>query len=246
MVDALSYGAYTGKTGDLGREYDLQYSRYQQLSNLYGAVDFKSMLFLNGVNGDAVLQKIENHIEGNESIGNGVETDLLSWDRYLSSSTDKNDMVFQSKDRKLFTNVNFNHDYYEVMDANTFIENIGLGDIAYDTYEINQNKISFYEFLFEGLADGQDIIPLGSNAACKWGTSDYSIREVDTSYWTKAEDKTNEESAKAYDSMDIIKRTMPQWMTEEIKSKLSTYKEGSTEYWSKFYELAVELMDQVK
>jgi hypothetical protein len=32
MVDALSYGAYTGKTGDLGREYDLQYSRYQQLS----------------------------------------------------------------------------------------------------------------------------------------------------------------------------------------------------------------------
>ncbi len=249
-MDPLSSNQYVGKTGDLGTEYDVQWSRFKTRQRVLGFKDFKSNLFLSGVDGNVVLQKIENHIEGDEAKGNGVDADLLDWDKYLESNDKKNDILFQGKDNKTFTNVDFNNDSYAVMNERGFSEKIGMSwknGKPYDAFEINQNKINFFEFQFGGLGDGNqlnEVINLEGFDNARWGLQNYVIREVDTSYWNKASDPTNQENQLSLDSLRIIKQSMPQWMTDQIKAELSKYKEGTTEYWSKFYAKAIKLMDQ--
>lgn len=251
-IGSLSSYVFTGKTGDLGSEYDVQWGRFQARNRVLGTTDFKSNLFLNGVDGDVVLQRIENHIEGNESAGNGDDADLLSWNRYLESNDKKNDVLFQSEDNKLYTNVNFNIDNYEVMNEQSFTEKLGMSwenGKPYDVFEINQNKINFYDFVFGGIGDGKQADATFNLSDCdnaRWGLQNYTIREVDTSFWNKKADPTNMESLMSQDSLRVIKQAMPQWMTDEIKAQLSNYKEGTLEYSSKFYALAIKLMDQEK
>lgn len=250
MVNSISNNTSVGQTGDLGSEYDVQWSRFKTRSRVLGTTDFKSNLFLNGVDGDRVLQNIENHIEGDDFDGNGQKEDLLSWDRYLQSDDNRNDILFQSKDNKLFTDVNFNIDKYEVMDERSFTEKLGLdwsGGKPYDTFSIDQNKINFYEFVFDGIGDGtqaNEVFDLSKFTNSRWGIQSYTLREVDTKYWDSKTDPTNQESLLSKDSLEVIMRTMPQWMTDDIKSQLSKLDPNSTEYWTKFCELAVELMDQ--
>lgn len=250
MINPSGNSPFVGKTGDLGTEYEVQWSRYQARNRVTGVSDFKSNLFLNGIDGDVVLQKIENHIEGNESNGNGKDSDLLSWNKYLESNDKKNDLLFQAKDNKTFTNIDFNKNKYEVMDEEKFTEKLGMSwenGKPYDVFEINQNKINFYDFVFGGVGDGNqmnNVFNLTGFDNARWGMQNYVIREVDTSYWSKAPDATNKESNISLDSLRVIKQAMPQWMTDQIKTQLSTYKENTVEYASKFYAAAIKLMDQ--
>lgn len=240
----------TGKPNDLGTEYDIQWSRYQTRHRVIGTSDFKSNLFMNGIDGDVVLQKIENHIEGDYSKGNGVKGDLLSWNKYLESDDKKDDLLFQSKDNKTYTNVNLNNDSYEKMDEKGFTEKLGMSwenGKPYDVFEVDQNKINFYDFTFGGIGDKNQMniqINLTGFDNARWGLQNYNIREVDTSYWNKATDNTNAESILSKDSLRVIIQTIPQWMTDQIKTQLSAFTEGSTEYMSKFYAAAIKLMDQ--
>lgn len=251
MVNSVSGYAYAGKTGDLGSEYDVQWERYKIRNRVFGTNDFKSNLFLSGTDGDVVLQRIENHVEsGNESTGNGKDSDLLSWGRYLESNDKKNDILFQSADQKLYTNINFNIDRYEILDEEGFTEKLGMSwenGKPYDTFEINQNKINFFEFQFSGLGDGKQdeaVFNLTELDNARWGLQNYTIREVDTSYWNKQIDKNDYESILSHDTLRVIKQTMPNWMTNEIKEQLKDLEEGTVEYNSKFYALAIKLMDQ--
>lgn len=239
-----------GKTGDLGTEYDVQWTRFQTRHKVTGTNEFKSNLFLNGIDGDVVLQRIENHIEGDESKGNGLNNDLLSWDKYLVSNDKQNDVLFQSADNKTYTNVNFNNDSYEKMDEKGFTEKLGMNwdnGKPYDVFEINQNKINFYDFIFGGIGDKKQMnteINLSGFDNARWGLQNYTIREVDTSYWNQKTDYTNSENLLSKESLRVIIQSMPQWMTDKIKTELSAYKEGSTEYLTKFYAAAIKLMDQ--
>lgn len=254
MVNPLGNTTNTGKTGDLGTEYEVQWSRYKARQRVLGTTDFKSNLFMNGIDGDVVLQQIENHIEGDDSKGNGKDKDLLNWDSYLESNNKKNDILFQSEDTKTYTNVDFNNNKYEKLDEKGFTEKIGMNwenTKPYDAFEISQNKINFYEFKFSGIG-GEDksqenlVINLNDFDNARWGLQNFVIREVDTSYWGKTVDNTNSESVLSHESLDVIKQAMPQWMTDEIKAQLSQYKEGTVEYNSKFYAAAIKLMDQEK
>lgn len=250
MVDSISgNGAYYGKTGDLGSDFDVQWSRYKIKSRELGYTDFKSSLFMGGVDGDAVLQDVEDHIEGNDYNGNGVDGDLLSWDKYLESDNKKNDLLFASKDDKTFTNVNFNTDSYKVMDEKGFTEALDMdwgNGKPYDAYEITQNNINFYDFIFGGTSGGQTnrTYDLTDCDNARWGLQSFTQRTVDTSYWGKAANPSDQQSVLANDTLRIIKQSMPQWMTNEIKQQLSNYPEGSVDYWNKFYQLAIQLMDQ--
>lgn len=240
----------SGKPSDLGTEYDIQWSRFQARKRVLGATDFKSNLFMNGVDGDVVLQSVENHIEGNDSNGDGKNGNLLNWDKYLESNDKKNDLLFQSNDNKTYTNVDFNKGTYEKMDEKGFTEKLGMSwenGKPYDVFEINQNKINFYDFVFGGTGDGNQMnteINLSGFDNARWGLQNYTIREVDTSYWNKATDYTNSESILSKDSLRVIIQAIPQWMTDQIKTQLSAYKDGSPEYISKFYAAAIKLMDQ--
>lgn len=254
MVNPLSNSNNnTGATGNLGTEYDVQWSRYQARHRALGLTDFKSNLFLSGVDGDVVLQKIEDHIEGDDSKGNGKDHDLLNWDKYLESNDKKNDILYQSEDNKTYTNVDFNNNKYEKMDEKGFTEKIGMNwenTKPYDAFEISQNKINFYEFKFSGVG-GQDksqanvVYNLNDFDNARWGLQNFVEREVDTSYWNKAVDNTNAESVLSNDSLRVIIQAIPQWMTDEIKTQLAPYK-GTTEYNAKFYAAAIKLMDQEK
>ena len=247
---SISNNPYVGKSGDLGTDYEIQWSRFQKRKRVFGYEDFKSNLFMSGTDGDAVLQRIENHIEGHDSNGNGVEGDLLSWDKYLESNDKKNDILFQAEDNVTFTNVDFNNNHYEVMDEKGFTEKLGMSwenDKPYDVYEIGSNQINFYEFQFAGEGDGNQAnvaFDLSGTENARWGLQNFVMREVDTTYWNKAVDTKNKESILSHDSLRIIKSSIPQWMTDQIEQTLSAYKKDSVEYWTKFYAIAIDLMDQ--
>ncbi|MDD3236971.1 MAG: hypothetical protein PHV37_02600 [Candidatus Gastranaerophilales bacterium] len=240
----------SGQTGDLGTEYDVQWNRYKKRARSMGYTDFKSSLFCSGTDGNSVLQRIENHIEGDDTLGDGNNANLVSWDKYLQSESNKNDILFENKDDSLFTNIDFTKGQYAVYDEQGFTEKLGMSwenGKPYDVFEVNQNKINFYDFVFGGVSDGKQTDATFNLSECdnaKWGLQNYTIREVDTSYWGKVENTDNYESILSHDTLKTIKQAMPQWMTSEIKTQLSKYEEGSTEYWSKYYELAIKLMDQ--
>ncbi len=248
-MNPINNNSYVGRSGDLGPGFDVELERFKIRQKVFGFTDFKSSLFMSGVDGNVVLQNIENNIEGGSN-GDGIEGNLLNWDRYLESNDKKNDILFQAEGDNIFTNVNFNANHYEVMDEKGFTEKIGMkweNGKPYDAFEITQNRISFYDFRFSGTDDGNQentVFDLSVFENSRWGLQNYTIREVDTSYWSKASDPKNKEYLLSKDTQRIIKESMPQWMTDEIKTQLSEYKEGSVDYWNKFYALAIKLMDQ--
>lgn len=261
MVNSISGGggAYVGKTGTLGDEYDVQSKRIKIMNNALGASgDFKSTLALNSVDTAAVLQKIENHVEGNDTSGDGTTGNLLNWNSYLASDDKPNDVLFESSNDKMFTNVNFDQGNYDIMDEKGFTTKLGMdwsNGKPYDVFKVNQNKIDFYDFTFGGTGDGDqanEVFDLSKFDNARWGLQNYTIREVDTSYWSTTPATTtgttsstaDKQKALSLDSLNLIKQAMPQWMTDQISNELSQYKEGSTEYLTKFYQEAVKLMDQ--
>ena len=236
-----------GQTGRLGNEWAIQNSRRNNIERLYGTqIDLYSNLILQGVNDDNVIDKFELEIEGMSETDSG---DLLSWDKSLWSANSADDRVFQNDKQNLFTHTDLRNGTYRVMDERAFTEELGMdwsGGKPYDVFEISNNNINFYDFVFAGVNDGNQenvIFNLNELSEARWGVNQYTIREVDTDKMKAPEVKGDSESSLAHDTLRIIQNSIPQWMNENIKNQLAQYEEGSDEYNTKFIELAVEMMD---
>lgn len=237
-----------GQTGSLGNEWAVQNSRRNNIERMYGTqVDLYSSLIGTGVNEDKVLDRIELEIEGIDTTDSGR---LLSWDKSLWSTKSADDRVFINDKQTLFTNTDFRKGTYKIMDERTYTENLGMdwsGGKPYDVYEVRNNTINFYDFVFAGTADGNQenaVFNLNELTQARWGINKYSIREVDLNKMHAEEDYSDTESRLAHDTLRVILNSIPQWMNENIQNQLSEYEPGSLEYNNKFIELAIELMDQ--
>lgn len=237
-----------GQTGSLGREWAIQNSRRNNIERLYGTqIDLYSNLILTGVNDDKVIDKIELDIEGLTETDSG---DLLNWDNSLWSAGSADDRVFQNDKQNLFTHTDLRKGTYEVMDEQSFTEALGMdwsGGKPYDVFEINNNTINFYDFVFAGTDDGNQenvIFNLNELTEARWGINRYTIREVDIDKMTSEKVVGDSESELAHDTLRIIQESIPQWMNANIQRQLSSYEVGTEEYNNKFIELAIEMMDQ--
>ena len=250
MSSMIGSTTNVGKTGTLGSEYDVQYNRYKQLKAGLGFSDFKSSLFMTGVDGNVVLQRIENNVEsGNQTTGNGTDGDLLSWNSYLKNNKNSEELLFQSKDGKLFTDIDFSKDNYKILDRNGFAKSMGID--AYDTFTINQNNVTAYEFTFDGLGDGTQANIVQNINEVQWGALTSVYREVDTSYWSTSElakgsvSITSTQDALSNDSLQVMLSTSSTWLTEDMKTTLSKYTKGSTDYYNQLLKFAIKTFDQV-
>lgn len=241
--------AYIGQSGNsLGTEYDVQWERFQKEKQLFGFTDYKSGLFLNGVDGDAVLQDMENEIEGGAN-GDGKDANLLSWKSYVESNSQDNNLIFGSSDSKTFTNVNLNTENFNVMNEEGFSNMFGMDWVngkPYDVFNMGQDCVDFHEFVFQGIGDdGQTTVSFPmkdfDNA---WGNGSFTVSEVDTEYWKEGLDKTNPESIKAYQSLTEMIRNSSQWMTDADKTKLTEFEKGSSKYYEALYAIIEKHMDQ--
>ncbi len=238
-----------GQTGTLGGEAEVQAARYKKLKAGLGFTDIKSSMFMTGVDANVVLQRVENQIEtGNQSTGNGTDGDLLSWDSYLTSNENDANYLYQSSDGSLFSDVNFLADSYKIEDRKTFAESMGID--AYDTFNIYQNKVTAYEFTFDGLGDGNQAKIEQNVNEVPWGSLTSSYREVDTSYWNAKSEaagtltSSTTEGAKSLDSLAVMEATKSSWLTNDMKKTLSLYKEGSADYYTQLYKFAIKVFDQ--
>lgn len=66
----------------LSEQEQIMANRWAQRQEFYGDITFNSNLFSSDAETEAVLQPIENHLEGDNWYGNDISDDLLSWDRY--------------------------------------------------------------------------------------------------------------------------------------------------------------------
>lgn len=236
-----------GQTGQLGSEWQIQDSRRRNLEKVYGTqIDLYSNLIMSGVDENAVLDTIELELEGlNEPFGGR----LLSWDKSLWNNDSPDDRVFQNDRQNLFTHTDLRNGTYRIMDEQSFTEGLGMdwsGGKPYDVYEIRSNTINFYDFVFSGTADGnQENVTFNLNelTQARWGLNQYTIREVDINKMF-AENTGDYESSLAHDTLRIIQQSIPQWMNNKIANALSELEPGTKEYYNKFLEMAIELMDQ--
>lgn len=239
---------YVGQTGTLGTEWAVQNSRRNRMEQIYNQqIDLYSNLILNGVDSDSVLNEVENNIKGFGQDSQGL--DLLSWDDSTWNFDTPDDRVFVDSNQKYFTNVDLDGGTYEIMDEQSFTENLGMdwsNGKPYDVFDLKFNNIDFYDFVFAGTDDGSQAnyeVNLSQFDNAKWGAGTYTIREVDTDLLDPNNKGTDKESQIAQDTLDIMKRTMHQWATDNIMSQLSQYKEGSTEYNTLFNQIVTEIMD---
>lgn len=221
------YAPYTNtpQVYGLGREFDVQKERQLINNALYGELDYYSSLVMSGVNYDAVLQKHENYIESggkSETNGNGVNGDLLNWNRSIMGNEDYDSRLFQSQNGNLFTDIDFDKGTYKLMDRDGLAESCGVMGGAYDSMFIDMKGIHFLDFLFSGLADGkQDSVKFDLTQENKLKyNADYEFRELNTNYWFTTPDSSNAENAKAWNSLDIIMSTQSQWLSVDDYHKL--------------------------
>lgn len=238
-----------GQTGSLGSEWELQNSRRNRLERVYGQqIDLYSNLTMQGVNSDAVLDKIEMVIEGFDS--HSEPASLLSWDDSVYNVQNPDDRVFIDSEQKYFTNVDLDAGKYVVMDEQAFTEELGMDwsdGKPYDVFDKTLNNIDFYDFVFSGTSDGKQdnyVVNLRDFDNAKWGVGNYTIREVNKDLLSYDNLGTDTESALARDTLDIITRTMPQWTNNRIQNMLSNMEIGSRDYNQKFIDVATQLMDQ--
>ncbi len=237
-----------GQTGQLGNEWAIQNARRNNIERLYGTqIDLYSNLIMTGVDEDVVLDRMELEIEGLDETDKG---DLLNWDQSLWSAGSADDRVFENDKQNLFTHTDLRGGTYTVMDEQSFTEKLGMdwsGGKPYDVFEIQNNNINFYDFVFAGTEDGNQenvVFNLNDLTEARWGINKYTIREVDTDKLNAGVTDGDYENELANDTLRIIKNSIPQWMNANIANKLSQYEEGSDDYNKKFIELAIEMMDQ--
>lgn len=237
-----------GQTGTLGSEWREQDRRRNIMSTVYGEqMDLYSNLILSGSNYDKVLDHIENHIKGYSNEAQGM--DLLSWDDSTWNFDTPDDKVFIDNNQKYFTNANLEAGTYVIMDEQSFTENLGFDwseGKPYDVFDRSFNTVNFYDFIFSGTGDGEQdniVVDLTKFDNAKWGAGTYTLREVAANLLDPYNDGTDRESVLAKDTLEILKRTMPQWTNDKINALLSQYPENSKEYNELFKKIVVALMD---
>lgn len=248
-----------GQTGSLGKEANVQWRRYQQSLSVFGDMSFKSSIDMSGIDSEAVLQRVENAIEGDEETGNGTKNDLLSWDSFIVDPKNKSDYLFQSPKHPLYTDVNFGSNVYTVYDDKLLSGNLGCdwsNGKPFDILDISNGSINIFEFRFGGL---KDIMPDGSIGSIQdvfmgylTGADNvntnfdawYINQEVNPKYWYSPMDASNPESVKSHQALSVILKNQSQWMTADVQKELKPYAKNSPEYFNKLVEIIIRLFDQ--
>lgn len=240
IFDKVSYN-YSG-TLYQSAEATTAKSRQEALSAFYGAaIDIKSTLFaVGGDNYNAAAKQIGREIGVNDTL----EDDNINFDRYVSASDDKDNLLFQGEDGNLY-NLNFTTGAVDEQSTEEFAEENGLiveGDKFYDIVSFGQDSAEFIDYAFEGLGDGKQDrteINLGNST---WSSVNWVRQEVDTSVWTNGQSDSYSSTAnKAY--KNIIKHAS-QWLTASdytTLSKCTTY----SDYIKKLAELATQRLNEV-
>ena len=86
MAISFQSNPYVGQTGQLGKEYEVQYRRWKSNETVFGQSSFYGNLVTQGINSDNVLLKMENEI--------GYEPNSLSWGRSVGSNDNSGMMLF--------------------------------------------------------------------------------------------------------------------------------------------------------
>lgn len=244
-------GIQQGFNPNLGTTYDIQSARWNQRQQVFGDIDFKSNLFMSGTDGDAVLQRIENTIEGNSWYGNGIAGDTLSWDRYITDSDNPNDVLFQSANGGKYTNIHFDQGWYNQMNEKQFAYSTGAfgSDLSAKPYDIvifGQDEAQFMEYKYSGFADGQTrtVIPFSSFDNTRW---DKNVSYVQQEYNPFAVDynpySTGEHAIANYSYNQMLTHSS-QWMTYSDEIQLSQYDQGSSEWHNLMQNILITKFDQ--
>lgn len=240
-----------GETGTLGQEWQIQNNRRNKVARMYGTdgkLDLSSSMSLVGADKDASLDRIEYGILGDRDAGGT----LLDWQASAWSAGNCDDRLFQSGSGELYTNVDLEKGTYKVMDEQTLTEELGMdwsGGKPYDVLEISNNRINFYDFVFCGEEDGDQenlTFQLNELTDARWGLNSYVLREVDTDLLKSAvynDSSSDYQQALARNTLEIMMDSLPAWATDEIKEALDGLVPESDEYYEKFIEYAIQIMD---
>ena len=217
MSVSFSSGVTVGQTGNLGREYDIQYRRYQKNQSVFGEASFYGNLVTMGLNEEKVLNKFENDM--------GYSNGSLSWGRSVASNEDKNNILFKDNTGN-FVDVNFDNNCYRVQSERNVAESFGLdwsNGKPYDIMTVDQGGISFYEFTSTGLGDGvqngygfqrQNINNI------KWGLTSFYHQEVDYRYLLA--DYNTDEGLKGQWIRQVLLQNANQYMNNDEIATLSS------------------------
>ena len=214
-----------GQTGSLGREYDVQYRRYQQNQYVFGESSFYGNMVCMGINEDKVLNRFEHDMD--------YETGSLSWGRSVASNDNYNEVLFRDTDGN-FAEVNFDKNQYTIKDERTLTEEMGFdwtNGKPYTVMTMDQGGMNFYELTTTGLQDGvQDGYAIERQRAgnIKWGLTSYYQQEVNP-YYMYANDNSYE-GMKGQWIRDILFQNKKQFMTDSEISMLSTLSEMNANY----------------
>lgn len=228
-----------GKTGNLSGEWQIQNTRRNALSSLYGQqVNYSAAISSLGADFQDELDHIGIELqlpEGSNPLDFDFDCDFLNNSRVLWNGNNNDKGLFQSSDASKYTRVDFEHGSYNVLSEKQYASSVGINyendsDKPYDFIKFGNNVASFTDLVFAGTGDGKADrigVDLRQVADITWGlATTFDIQEVDA------------------ESVESIKNSVPKHILDKIEKALTAYDEGSAEYNAKFLEVAAELMDQ--
>lgn len=230
---------------------ELQNRRYKETCEHYGVnLDAKTYATLSTADADEWLQVYENDLEGNSAFGDGIDGNLLSWDKFIVNEDDPGSIIFQNESGTIFTNINFGQGYAVMMNEQAFGQSMGMNysnGRPYDYINFGQNTASFVDVVFSGYLDGsQDAFNIDLGAA--GNVPNYNIfftrQEFALGAATGNIFTNNVEEQKANLTMQEIVANEAQWLTNEDKEFLSQFKVGSSQYDYYYKLLAFEAFNQ--
>lgn len=224
-------------------EYDVQAARYKTRQRVFGDMDFKSNLFMSGTDGDAVLSRI----------GRDIGADL-SWDRYITSTSNGNDVVFQSSNGGTYTNINFDKGYYTQMSEQQFAYSTGaFGSDAsylaknkpYDLVIFGQDNAQFVDYKFSGFGDGQSrtTVNFANFDNTRWNNNVSYVSQEFNPFAVDFNPYSTGESGIANRIYNQIVSQSGQWVTYSDYSALSQYQAGSGQYNNALLQMMIAKFD---
>ena len=168
----------------------------------------------------------------------------LSFDSFVRSSENDNNMLFQGEDGML-SNLDFTNGTVSQQSVEEFAVENGLifndGDKAYDIVDFGQNKAEFINYQFEGTGDGianRTPVNLGNST---WGRVNFVNQEIDHTTWMSG--RTDSVSLASNEAFSNLIKHRDQWLSATQKAELSrvtTYEE----YLEKIAEFACQNLDE--
>lgn len=223
MSVSFNSNVAAGQTGSLGKEYDIQYSRYKKNQAVFGEASFYGNLVTMGLNEEKVLNKFGNDM--------GYKDGSLSWGRSVSSNRDANNVLFRAADGS-FADVDFDRNNYTITTERDIAKSCGVwsdeGGKAYDIMTVDRGGLNFYEFTASGLGDGiQNTTGVERvlNYSNKWGLFSYLVQEVDYNYLLN--DYYTEEGLKGQWIRQMLQNNVNQFMNSNEINYLSTLNEAN-------------------